>query len=70
VIELEIYGTTMRVGRGADAKTVAAVILAIWIEQTEGPKFWLRIMNELKNRSVGDILIAPSTPPARHRSTC
>jgi hypothetical protein len=25
-------------------------ILGIWIEQTEGAKFWLRVMNELKNR--------------------
>ena len=33
-------------------------ILGLWIEQTEGAKFWLRVMNELKNRSVGDILIA------------
>ncbi len=33
-------------------------ILGIWIEQTEGAKFWLRVMNELKNRGAGDILIA------------
>jgi len=33
-------------------------ILGIWIEQTEGAKFWMRVMNELKNRGVGDILIA------------
>src|SRR4030095_4494577 len=32
--------------------------LGIWIEQTEGAKFWLRVMNELKNRGVGDILVA------------
>ncbi len=36
----------------------AKEILGLWIEQTEGAKFWLRIMNELKNRGVGDILIA------------
>ena len=29
-----------------------------WIETSEGAKFWLRVMNELKNRGVGDILIA------------
>jgi putative transposase len=29
-----------------------------WIEQTEGAKFWLRVMNELKNRGVAAILIA------------
>src|SRR4051794_11917868 len=28
------------------------------IENTEGAKFWLRVMNELRNRGVGDILIA------------
>lgn len=33
-------------------------VLGIWIEQTEGAKFWLRVMNELKNRGVADILIA------------
>jgi putative transposase len=33
-------------------------ILGLWIEQTEGAKFWLRVMNELKNRGVADILIA------------
>lgn len=33
-------------------------ILGIWIEQTEGAKFWMRVMNELKNRGLADILIA------------
>lgn len=33
-------------------------ILGIWIEQTEGAKFWLRVMNELKNRGLADMLIA------------
>src|SRR6516225_6898515 len=33
-------------------------ILGIWIEQTEGAKFWLRVMNELKSRGLEDILIA------------
>ena len=33
-------------------------ILGIWIEQTEGAKFWLRVMNELKNRGIADVLIA------------
>jgi putative transposase len=33
-------------------------ILGIWIEQTEGAKFWLRVMTELKNRGVEDVLIA------------
>src|SRR5262249_12847402 len=33
-------------------------VLGIWIEQTEGAKFWLKVMNELKNRGVQDVLIA------------
>ena len=33
-------------------------VLGFWIEQTEGAKFWLAVMNELKNRGVQDILIA------------
>lgn len=32
-------------------------VLGLWIEQTEGAKFWLRVMNELKARGVDDILI-------------
>jgi putative transposase len=32
--------------------------LGLWIETSEGAKFWLRVMNELKNRGGGDILIA------------
>ena len=33
-------------------------ILGLWIETTEGAKFWLKVMNELKARGVEDILIA------------
>src|SRR5918998_6321893 len=33
-------------------------VLGLWIEQAEGAKFWLRVMNELKDRGVADILIA------------
>ena len=33
-------------------------VLGLWIEQTEGARFWLGVMNELKTRGVGDILIA------------
>ena len=33
-------------------------ILGLWIEQSEGAKFWLRVMNELKSRGVEDVLIA------------
>lgn len=34
------------------------VVLGLWIEQSEGAKFWLRVMNEIKNRGTQDILIA------------
>ena len=33
-------------------------VLGLWIEQTEGAKFWLKVINELKNRGVQDVLIA------------
>jgi putative transposase len=33
-------------------------VLGLWVEQTEGAKFWLRVMNELKARGTNDILIA------------
>lgn len=33
-------------------------ILGLWIEQTEGAKFWLRVMTEIRNRGTQDILIA------------
>jgi len=33
-------------------------VLGLWIEQTEGAKFWLRVMTELRSRGVADILIA------------
>ena len=33
-------------------------VLGLWIEQTEGAKFWLKVMNELRTRGLQDILIA------------
>lgn len=33
-------------------------VLGLWIEANEGARFWLGVMNELKTRGVGDILIA------------
>ena len=33
-------------------------ILGLWIENTEGAKFWLKVFNELKTRGTEDILIA------------
>ncbi len=33
-------------------------ILGLWIETTEGAKFWMKVFNDLKTRGVADILIA------------
>ena len=45
----------LAIGVGADGRKE---VLGIWIEQTEGAKFWMRVMAELKNRGVNDILVA------------
>ena len=42
-------------------------ILGLWIETTEGTKFWLKVMNELKARGVEDILIAVAVKLAQLR---
>jgi len=33
-------------------------VLGIWLEQSEGAKFWLKVMTEIKHRGVRDIFIA------------
>jgi len=33
-------------------------ILGLWIENTEGAKFWMKVFNDLRTRGVADILIA------------
>ena len=33
------------------------VILGIWVQATEGAKFWLHVLNELRNRGVEDVLV-------------
>ena len=33
-------------------------VLGLWIAEHEGAKFWLSVMNELRNRGVQDVLIA------------
>lgn len=33
-------------------------VLGLWIDNTEGAKFWMKVFNDLKARSVADILIA------------
>ncbi len=40
--------------RAADTKE----ILGLWLEQNAGAKFWLRVMNELKNCGFEDVLVA------------
>ena len=45
----------LALGVGADG---TKDVLGLWIEQHEGARFWLGVMNELKTRGVGDILIA------------
>jgi len=32
--------------------------LGLWLAETEGAKFWLSVLTELKNRGLEDILIA------------
>jgi len=32
-------------------------VLGIWVEHTEGARFWLRVMNDLKARGIEDVLI-------------
>ncbi|WP_250645191.1 transposase [Achromobacter xylosoxidans] len=33
-------------------------VLGLWVEETEGAKFWLKVFNELKTRGCQDILVA------------
>ena len=33
-------------------------VLGLWIETTEGAKFWMKVFNDLRTRGVADILIA------------
>ena len=33
-------------------------VLGLWINQSEGARFWLKVISELQNRGVGDILFA------------
>jgi len=45
----------LAIGVGLDGKKE---VLGMWLEETEGAKFWLKVITELKNRGVDDILIA------------
>lgn len=61
VIRVREGGTVRRkavylaLGLGLDGRKE---VLGIWLEETEGAKFWLKVVTELKNRGVEDILIA------------
>lgn len=33
-------------------------VLGLWVEQTEGAKFWLRVLTDLRGRGVQDVLVA------------
>jgi Transposase, Mutator family len=43
-------------------------VLGLWIEQSEGAKFWLKVVNKPKARGVNDILIATGARAFRKRS--
>jgi putative transposase len=36
-------------------------VLGLWFQRSEGAKFWLQVLNELKQRGVRDVLICAST---------
>ena len=68
IIYLDALQVKIRDGAHVRSKAVYLVIginlqgvkevLGLWLEQTEGAKFWLQILTELKNRGVSDIFIA------------
>jgi transposase-like protein len=33
------------------------VVLGLWFQETEGAKFWMQVLNELRHRGLRDILI-------------
>jgi len=52
VINKSVY---LALGVGLDGRKV---LLGMWIAKTEGARFWLSVVTELKNRGVREILIA------------
>ena len=54
----EIYGTDISPELVSRATDAVKELLGLWIDQAEGAKFWLRVLSELKNRGLQDILIA------------
>ncbi len=45
-------------GISAEPAAGTKEILGLWLEQNAGAKFWLRVMNELKNCGFEDVLVA------------
>lgn len=45
----------LALGVGVDGRKE---ILGLWLESTEGAKFWLKVITELRNRGVQDVFIA------------
>ena len=68
IVYLDCIHVKVRDARAVHTKVVYPVLginmvgekelLGIWIAQTEGAKFWLQVVTELKNRGVQDIFIA------------
>lgn len=68
ILYLDALFVTTKEGGPARRKAVNIVVgvrldglkevLGIWISETEGAKFWLSVLTELKNRGVRDIFIA------------
>ena len=68
IVYLDALFVTTKEGGPARRKAVNVVVgvrvdglkevLGIWISETEGAKFWLLVLTELKNRGVRDIFIA------------
>jgi transposase-like protein len=40
-------------------------LLGLWLEETEGAKFWLSCLTDLKNRGLGDIFLRSSNLPQK-----
>ena len=47
--------------RSASRSTATATCSGMWFQETEGAKFWMQVLTDLKQRGVRDILIAVST---------
>jgi putative transposase len=68
IIKKDALGEKIRDGSSVRNKAIHFVIgvtiegkkevLGFWIEGTEGAKFWLSVLTELKNRGVRDVFIA------------